>query len=298
MHRTSTSSTSPKSNGQTIFIIRHGDRWDYSHPEWYNAASPDRRGDPPLSDLGHVQAREAGTFLDTLLSREDRSAQDITLLCSPFLRCIETANNILQKFSLTQGDVANTVQIKLEHSVWEIDGHEGVNHRYLIENREMVKERSWYFPRIDPSYVPLFVPELPETKVESLARFERVIEAIHAAYPFKENQVLVIVTHAAACIGLVKAATGKAFQEITPAGPCSIFRLDRGSAGQTLWDIDDYATPGGMNGYVSHVTEAGRHTIPWNNYGPKSKESGGSIYTGPPRSEIETFFQVQPAYRE
>jgi hypothetical protein len=52
--------TVPGEEHQALYLIRHGDRWDYANPEW--KASAKRPGDPPLSTLGHVQARETGTF--------------------------------------------------------------------------------------------------------------------------------------------------------------------------------------------------------------------------------------------
>ena len=73
----------PSNEIQSLFIVRHGDRWDYAHPEW--RANAQRPGDPPLSTLGHQQARETGAFLDTLFAEEGISAENITWLSSPFL---------------------------------------------------------------------------------------------------------------------------------------------------------------------------------------------------------------------
>ena len=145
---------------QYLFIIRHGDRWDYSHPDWKKTAK--RFGDPPLSDLGHQQARETGAFLDAFISKASPliNASNFKVLCSPFLRCIQTANGILSQFKQTPGDVAKIVSICPEKSVWEIDaGHNGTLHACLPD----LDERGCYFPRLDPLHESLFVPSLPGT---------------------------------------------------------------------------------------------------------------------------------------
>eukprot|EP00392_Amoebophrya_sp_AT5.2_P011936 g12026.t1 len=58
----------------TVYLIRHGDRFDYGHPELWNPSDTQAREelinslghcviDPPLSALGHQQARETGDEL-------------------------------------------------------------------------------------------------------------------------------------------------------------------------------------------------------------------------------------------
>ncbi|NEO28838.1 MAG: histidine phosphatase family protein, partial [Kamptonema sp. SIO4C4] len=46
---------------QTIWIARHGNRFDFVYPEWFNTAP--RRYDPPLSEDGVIQAQELGQRL-------------------------------------------------------------------------------------------------------------------------------------------------------------------------------------------------------------------------------------------
>jgi hypothetical protein len=99
-----------------------------------------------------------------------------------------------------------------------------------------------------------------------------------------KRQPIIVVKHAAACIGLAKAGTKWSLSEINPAGPCCIYRLDRdstttsisssttsvtslssydanannipslknnGSDGTSTWTVDRYAKPhNGMNGYL------------------------------------------------
>lgn len=310
--------TTINKNVQSIFIVRHGDRWDYSHPEYNNRNNNTIRiGDSPLSDLGRKQARETGIFVNQLLQLSERSVDptDVVVLCSPFLRCIETANEMLQQFTdnFSKGNTNNsnsnnvddqdleknkvkTHTIRLESSVWEIDGaNNGLHHQHVKRVDEIVKERSWYFPRIDTSHVPLFTPTIPESKEDSLQRFQRVVDAINTTYTYRPNQSIIIVTHAAACIGLVKAATQRPLNQITPAGPCSVYHLQRHS-NSPLWEIDCFTKRGGLNGHIQHVSDAGKYTLPWNNYGPKCTITNKSKYTGPPPPAMEPLFQYQPDY--
>jgi hypothetical protein len=43
--------------------------------------------------------------------------------------------------------------------------------------------------------------------------------------------------------------------------------------------LDHYADENGFNGKNNHLTEIGKNTVPWNNFGDKAINKG---YTGPP----------------
>merc|ERR1712176_1431645 len=85
-------------------------------------------------------------------------------------------------------------------------------------------------------------------------------------YPYKPKEVFFMVSHAAGCIGMAKALTGLPLNEITPAGPCSIYMFSRTSGSKT-WSLDPHDQPGSMNGYTEHLSDMGANTIPWNNFG-------------------------------
>ncbi|KAJ1629991.1 histidine phosphatase superfamily [Pavlovales sp. CCMP2436] len=73
----------------TLYLVRHGDRFNYANEDAWAAASK-RVGfehrDPPLSALGHQQAREVALkLMDLTGCKVDR------LLVSPYLRVIQTA---------------------------------------------------------------------------------------------------------------------------------------------------------------------------------------------------------------
>eukprot|EP00560_Eucampia_antarctica_P008964 CAMPEP_0197825278 /NCGR_PEP_ID=MMETSP1437-20131217/2382_1 /TAXON_ID=49252 ORGANISM="Eucampia antarctica, Strain CCMP1452" /NCGR_SAMPLE_ID=MMETSP1437 /ASSEMBLY_ACC=CAM_ASM_001096 /LENGTH=278 /DNA_ID=CAMNT_0043425207 /DNA_START=145 /DNA_END=981 /DNA_ORIENTATION=+ len=262
---------------QSLYVIRHGDRWDYSFPEWKKTAK--RPSDPSLSSLGHRQAREVGVYLDSIFSAEGINADNITVLASPFLRVIQTANEMLSEFRKTPGNVADTVRILPEYSVFEYDGkHKGKLH----ESLPTMEERKQYFPRLDENYQSMFVPTIPESTDEFFKRCQKAVDNLNDRFPFKENSAIVIVTHAAGCVALAAAAAGRDVSEMSSAGPCSIYRLNR-SDNSTRWDTDHFSLEGGMNGYSGHISDTGITTTPWNHFGPKTDENP-SGYTGPPEN--------------
>mmetsp|Transcript_41209 Transcript_41209/g.98694 ORF Transcript_41209/g.98694 Transcript_41209/m.98694 type:complete len:628 (+) Transcript_41209:92-1975(+) len=261
---------------QHLFVIRHGDRWDYSKPEWKDIPGK-RTGDSPLSTLGHKQARETGLWLDKFLSEHNLSPKDIVWLSSPFLRCLQTSDGALN--ALTKTDPTSSIAINAEYSIFEWDGHDGTWHADLPP---VVDERQHYFPRINLDYESVFVPEIPEPRSKFFERCERsVLELFTKRYPYRPNQVIVMVSHAAGCLALVRELTGLELDEITPAGPCSIYGMTRRSDTST-WSIDKHNEPNGLNGYTDHLSDMGTATKPWSNFG----DGKTKFYTGPPDSRF------------
>jgi broad specificity phosphatase PhoE len=137
---------------QYLFLIRHGDRWDYSYPEWTKLPTS-RCGDSPLSPLGHQQSREVGLFLKSYLEARTTD-KHITWMSSPFLRCLQTSDDALNAMNIDH------VKILPEYSIFEWDGHDGEWHKDLPS----LEERKHYFPRVDLDYQTFFVPTLPGTQ--------------------------------------------------------------------------------------------------------------------------------------
>lgn len=132
------------------------------------------------------------------------------------------------------------------------------------------------------TYESMFVPTIPEPRSAFQSRCERAISSLNKRFPFKAGTAIVVVSHAAACIGLSRAAANLTLQDITPAAPCSIFRLTR-SSNESVWTIDPHDAPNSMNGHSDHVSDLGGNTVPWNNFADKKVHRG---YTGPPTSRF------------
>jgi transcription factor C subunit 7 len=169
---------------QTIFVIRHGDRFDYhiGSDEWQKMAV--RKKDPPLSDLGTTQAKELGAFFKELRKTEPDVISKI--VTSPFLRCIQTADPIAGAFD---------VPLLIENSLWEIV--------YTSEVMPELEERKSYFPRVDTTYQSLFRPALDEDfPLSSTARYAAAAHSI--VDQFRGERGFAMVTHAAGVVTIGK----------------------------------------------------------------------------------------------
>eukprot|EP00802_Teleaulax_amphioxeia_P007459 Tamp_07465.p1 GENE.Tamp_07465~~Tamp_07465.p1 ORF type:complete len:423 (+),score=45.88 Tamp_07465:431-1699(+) len=172
---------------QRMCVCRHADRYV---PDWsrdVRALLQDKQeeehltADLPLSPLGHRQAQELAAHL---------ALQDVTsIICSPYLRCIQTAHAI---------SVATGARICIEPGLSEGPGHV----RGWLPD---MLERKRYFPEIDLSYRPL-APE-PEGETcdrDVIPRGVRMSRALSGLEPTRGQ--LVVVTHASVMLSLVAAA--------------------------------------------------------------------------------------------
>lgn len=170
------------------------------------------------------------------------------------------------------------LSIKPEHSVFEWDGNQGEWHLDLPP----LEERKHYFPRLDLSYQSLFIPTLPEPRAQFMERCNRAMNLFHERHPFRPRQVFIIVSHAAGCVALAKVLSKKNLNDITPAGPCSIYGFTRKSSSGPVWHLDLHDNLDGFNGYTGHLSDQGSTTVPWNDFG----DGKTKFYTGPPTSRF------------
>lgn len=89
-------SSSPLPHVQHLFVMRHGERLDDADPSW--VPKTDRPWDPPLTERGKQQAWEVGKRLRT-------EGWGITrVVVSPFLRCVQTAAQVVTALCLVDDD--------------------------------------------------------------------------------------------------------------------------------------------------------------------------------------------------
>lgn len=84
----SSSETLEQSNVQNVIVMRHGDRLDNADPLWISSA--ERPWDPPLTEGGKIRAWNTGKKL-----RKNPGFKIDRVFVSPFLRCIQTANEVI-----------------------------------------------------------------------------------------------------------------------------------------------------------------------------------------------------------
>ncbi len=190
---------------QRIWIVRHGNREDFQNPGWAKTAP--RPYDPALSGDGETQAKEVGRSL--------QGEQIDCVFASPFLRTIQTASHIADALNLAVclepgiGEILPTVQSAPE----------------LLP----VDERRQRFSRIDESYSPINELPYPETSDEGHKRSALSARSLTDRFPDKN---LVMVTHGAPVVGIVRGLTGLKDRITVPL--CCIFTLQRSDSS---WNV-------------------------------------------------------------
>lgn len=239
-------SNSTSTNISRIILVRHGDRFDYANPQWLTSAI--KNGvivtDPPLSALGHKQARETADYLLNKLKCDNIQVDKI--LVSPYVRTIQTAVPTSQVFG---------VHICIEEGLSEAHATPAI--------LPLSKERFAYFPEVDPSYTshldvrPSLGHVCPKTQVpceafacDYVKRIQRFISLLEKEYA---GQTVVLFSHAASVAvvaGLLKCSLkGMKF------APCGVYYLERKCDGE--WELIE------SGAYNEHVSENSPTTYPW-----------------------------------
>uniref|UniRef100_A0A183BHI3 Phosphoglycerate mutase family protein n=1 Tax=Globodera pallida TaxID=36090 RepID=A0A183BHI3_GLOPA len=221
-------------NHRLLWIVRHGQRVDNIDVQWRaNGASP--RGqwdDPPLSPRGVVQASEVGAALAT---------EPISLVvCSPFTRCVQTAQQILRFRQ-------NALQMAPPPVCIEPGFSESLNACQSPPGFPDIAEILKSFPElpVDAAYRPFIAADqLPTDEWTSFCCFRRVIATLRHILSAHTGNVL-IVSHGTPITACHFALTG----ELNYPGQCTISKY------RILWNRKA-STP--MNGH-SHWADRWRN---------------------------------------
>lgn len=168
---------------QTVWIARHGNRLDFVNPNWFTTAQ--RRYDPPLSEDGFVQAKQLGQRL--------KSEKIAHIFASPFLRTIQTANEVAQILNLP---------IKLEAGLGEWHNPIWMSEPPDIHPKDYLEKE---YPRIDWQYQSRIVPQYPEMEQTMIERMSNIIQ--HLVTDYSDN--ILLIGHGASVIGTTKGLIGK-----------------------------------------------------------------------------------------
>jgi broad specificity phosphatase PhoE len=224
----------------TLFLVRHGDRWDFANRDkWQSAATTHgfEARDPPLSGLGHEQARSTGIEL---------AAQGVdVILSSPYLRAIQTAQPLADSCELS---------ICIEEGLAEV--------QHVIGSIPTPVQRFPYFPQVDLAYEPMLTIQptafgadgrsCERFPLDYLRRMLRLAPLLSQRYRGKR---VACVSHAAS-VALVAALTGMSLNDVGRFAPCGIFKLV--SADGCSWALEQH---GGDNS--AHVARNNPATAPW-----------------------------------
>ena len=167
---------------KTVWIARHGHRFDFAYPEWFLTAA--RRYDPALSDEGFVQVQQ-------LANRLKQEPID-HLFCSPFLRAIQTAQPIAQLLDLP---------LKIERGLGE-----WLNPDWMTEYPQTspLEELTQKYS-IDQPYSSRLIPTYPESESAMMQRMASI--AGQLVTEFSGN--LLLVGHGATVGGITAGLMGE-----------------------------------------------------------------------------------------
>lgn len=180
---------------QNLFVMRHGERMDNYDPEWIRSAP--RPWDPPLTDAGKKEARETGERLRT-------QGWNITrVICSPFLRCIQTAAEVVTALCAVQDHPLaidpSKVKVSIEYGLCEVMNYIAIRTppsspdvSWILDHSEL--EAILPAGTVDHSVERIWpeLPHWPEKTEKAHERYTKAIQALADKYP-QEN--VLCVTH-------------------------------------------------------------------------------------------------------
>ncbi|NEQ40197.1 MAG: histidine phosphatase family protein [Okeania sp. SIO3I5] len=202
---------------KTVWIARHGNRIDFVNPEWFNTAK--RPYDPHLSDDGLLQAQQLANRL---------IGENITqIFASPFLRTVQTANEVAAVLDLT---------IKLDWGLCE-----WLNPEWMPAMPETlsIENLAQTYRRIDLSYNE-GTPQYPETWEACMKRTGEISRRLVVEFP-TEN--ILLVGHGASVIGTAAGLVGEVAQSKVKASLCCLVKIVQR---EEKWVIE-------LNGDTSHL---------------------------------------------
>ena len=180
--------------------------------------------DPPLSSLGHNQARECAAYLKELTSSDVVSH----ILVSPYLRVIQTASYTADLLDM---------RLCIEEALAET--------HHIFRKLPFKEERFRYFPQINTLYKSNFVfPQTSRGRDEQtgeeresyppgyLRRMWKVAQYIDKN--INEGETLICFSHAASVAliaGLLRLPLGTTATDSLKFAPCGVYHLERDEGG-------------------------------------------------------------------
>ena len=207
---------------QTVWIARHGNRFDFVNPEWFNTAP--RRYDPPLSDDGFIQAAELGQRL--------KSEKIEHIFASPFLRTVQTANEVANVLNLP---------IELEAGFGEWHNGEWMTELPEIQTQEFLIAK---YPAIDGNYQSYLYPQYPETVEDVNCRTAATVRELVSKY----SEDILIVGHGASVYGAAKGLVANLPE--SKVRLCSLTKIVRNG---NQWNLEFYADTSHLSQTESNV---------------------------------------------
>ena len=242
---------------QWLVLVRHGDRQDYANPTWRARIQALGRypRDPPLSTLGHRQARQLGAAAAATLKRRGGT---VRVLSSPYLRCLQTITPLCD---------ALDVPLELYPEIAEVLHHP--------RNVAPYAERFQYFPRLVDRPDPHTGDDeetWPLGYLERMAATEWNLTELLDAELGRGRSTVVLTSHAAS-VALVSRLLGVELTVDLKFAPCGAYVFARDAKGDA-WRL---LRSGDSN--APYVTENAKTTYPWG-YRPQYLEKWAETHGG------------------
>ncbi|XVE76878.1 hypothetical protein DITRI_Ditri13aG0015800 [Diplodiscus trichospermus] len=200
-------SSETKTYYQNVVVMRHGDRIDHFDLTWVKTA--ETPWDPPLINEGLARAFHTGRTFRNLLPFPIHR-----VFVSPFLRCVQTASEVVTALcavdydpdSDSQSSIAvgsidpSKVKVSIEYGLCETLRREAISPDVVPKDgifRFDVPQLEAMLPSgtLDRTFEPVYkeLPQWEETVMGGRSRYKQIIKALADQYP-SEN--LLSLTHA------------------------------------------------------------------------------------------------------
>ncbi|XP_027336550.1 uncharacterized protein LOC113850279 [Abrus precatorius] len=188
---------------QNVVVMRHGDRMDNFEPLWVSTAP--RPWDPPLVQQGRVRA-----FCTGRKFRNNLQFPIHRVFVSPFLRCVQTAAEVVTALSAVADDPnveigdavsidASKLKVSVEYGLCEMMSRGAIrlevapkdgNWGFDISEREAMLPVGTVDKNVERVYKEL--PKWEEPILHTKARYEQIVKDLADKY---HNENLLLVTH-------------------------------------------------------------------------------------------------------
>ncbi|KAI5430448.1 hypothetical protein KIW84_034869, partial [Lathyrus oleraceus] len=176
---------------QNVIVMRHSERLDNVEPLWISTAT--RPWDSPLTQPGRVLAFKTGQGI-----RKNLGFPIHRLFVSPFLRCVQTAAEIVIALS-TVNDAGGSVKVSFENGLCQMLNRINIRRNIAPKDGNFsfgISQLEAMFPNgsVDNNYQMVYkeLPKWEESVTQAKVRYQETITNLADKYP-TEN--LLLVTH-------------------------------------------------------------------------------------------------------
>ncbi|KAM3132798.1 hypothetical protein pb186bvf_015103 [Paramecium bursaria] len=158
-----------------IIFVRHGERADNSSLERHLIVN---KHDPHLTKVGQTQAKEAGQKVKIL-----QNGLKTTIYCSPFQRCIQTAEQIAKEIDSNRITIKSQICETLYQTLYDSDPLDNLEYNKKNIELEGIEIQ-------DEQFSNDYYPETMESVNKRIIEFTQEL-----ALNLKQDECAIVVTH-------------------------------------------------------------------------------------------------------